>query len=73
MSDNLRPDYYNQNGIEVFDIIRAFGLDFFEGNAIKYLLRKGKGNRLQDLIKARTYIDQLIATEEAKANETKNI
>lgn len=57
----IRPDYYKEQGIEVFDVINAFGLDFYEGNVIKYVCRAGKkGNYLEDLVKARTYLDYLI-------------
>ena len=39
---------------------------FLQGNAIKYLARAGhKGNRVDDLKKARHYIDKLIEIEEA--------
>lgn len=67
MSDQIRPDYYKKGGIEVFDIIRAFGLDFFLGNVVKYVCRAGrKGNELEDLIKARTYLDCRIAQIKAE-------
>lgn len=41
--------------------------DFLTGNAIKYLWRAGhKGDKLEDLKKARWYIDRAIQKEEAE-------
>lgn len=61
MDGEIRPDYYKREGIEVFDVIDAFDLDFFLGNVTKYVCRAGKkGDMLEDLIKARTYLDKEI-------------
>lgn len=61
MGREIRPDYYKREGIEVFDVIDAFDLDFFLGNVTKYVCRAGKkGDMLEDLIKARTYLDKEI-------------
>ena len=51
-----------KTGIQPWEYIEANNLDFFEGNVIKYVTRK-KGNRLEDLEKARHYIDYLIERE----------
>jgi len=60
------PDHYNQGTIEVIDFIEAWGLNFSEGNVVKYITRyKYKGTPLKDLKKARTYIDRLIKAEES--------
>ena len=54
------PSHYNQ-GIEAIDIIESWGLNFSLGNAIKYILRSPyKGKRIEDLEKARWYIDREI-------------
>jgi hypothetical protein len=48
--------HYEGQAIQPIDIIRANKLDFFEGNALKYLLRyKGK-NGVEDLDKCSDYI-----------------
>lgn len=53
--------YQSEAGIEVIDVIEAFGLGFHAGNAVKYILRAGKkGAAVTDLEKARWYIDRLI-------------
>lgn len=60
------PDHYNQNGMEVWDVIKAFTSDlsgaeaFYAGNAIKYILRWDKKNGIEDLEKAKVYIDKII-------------
>jgi len=55
------PEHYQGNGIEVIDIIDSFKLNFALGNAIKYILRADKkGNRKQDLEKARWYLNREI-------------
>ena len=56
------PKHYNEGKIEVIDAIFDWGLDFIEGNVVKYITRsKHKGDRLGDLKKARWYLDYLIA------------
>ena len=48
------------NAIQPWDIIRAWDLNYWEGNLIKYALRhKGKG-KVEDLEKARHYLEYLI-------------
>jgi len=57
------PDHYNQGKIEVIDYIEDLGMgdDFCAGNAIKYISRyKYKGKPLEDLKKAKWYIERLI-------------
>ena len=55
------PSHYNQGKYEVIDVICDWDLDFIEGNIIKYVARSGhKDNRLEDLKKARWYLDKLI-------------
>jgi methyl coenzyme M reductase subunit C-like uncharacterized protein (methanogenesis marker protein 7) len=61
------PDYYEgANGMQPFDVIDAFGLDFYEGNVIKYVVRWRKKGGIADLRKARSYIDQVIKRAEAE-------
>jgi hypothetical protein len=61
-------DYYSRHRIQPWDIIREYSLSFFEGNALKYLLRKKPGvTRIEDLKKAKHYIETLIEDEERAA------
>lgn len=55
-------DHYMKHKIQPWDIIDVYGLNFYEGNAIKYLLRR-KGDRVEDLKKSRHYIEKLIELE----------
>jgi hypothetical protein len=55
------PEHYKVGGIETIDFIEAKMLDYNLGNAVKYISRADhKGNRIQDLKKARWYIDRAI-------------
>lgn len=57
----IKPTYYNkENGISPFDYIKANNLNYFEGNLIKYITRYKEKNGLEDLLKAKTYLDELI-------------
>lgn len=55
------PSHYNRGKIEVIDFIEDQGLSFHLGNVIKYITRAGsKGDKLEDLKKARWYLDRYI-------------
>ena len=66
------PNHYNQNGMEVWDVIKAFTSNlsgaeaFYAGNAIKYILRWDKKNGIEDLEKAKVYIDKIIEGRKEK-------
>ena len=56
------PWHYKVGGIETIDFIEAKKLNYNMGNAVKYISRADhKGNRLQDLEKAKWYIDRELA------------
>jgi hypothetical protein len=56
------PPHYKIGGIETIDFIEAKGLDYNLGNVVKYVTRADhKGNKLQDLEKARWYLDRAIS------------
>ena len=57
--------HYKSNAIQPWDYIAANELGYFEGNIVKYVSRwKDKGG-LDDLRKARHYLDKLIELREA--------
>ncbi len=63
------PDHYGgeDNPYEVIKVVEAWNLGFCLGNAIKYLYRaRFKGTYLEDLKKARWYLDRVISNEEQK-------
>ena len=66
----IRPDYYKSGGMEAFDVIDAFDLDFNLGNAFKYIARAGKkGDKAEDLRKAVTYLNREIEKEGDKKED----
>lgn len=56
-----KPTHYTEGEIEPLDYIIANDLNFIEGNIIKYVTRYKYKNGLEDLKKARHYLDVLIA------------
>ena len=59
------PPHYTVGGIEVIDFIEAKGLGYNLGNVVKYIARAGKkGSTLEDLQKARWYLNREIGRME---------
>jgi hypothetical protein len=55
------PPHYTAGGVETIDFIEAKNLNYNLGNAVKYITRAGlKGNRVEDLQKAKWYIEREI-------------
>lgn len=70
MADDIKPSYYQfANGKDLNDIFEegllANPKDFYTGNIIKYVIRHEGKNGVEDLKKARTYLNRLIQLEEA--------
>jgi Protein of unknwon function (DUF3310) len=59
-SHQVGGDHYRNMTIQPIDFIMANGLGFCEGNVIKYVTRYPFKNGLEDLKKARHYIDLMI-------------
>ena len=73
------PGHYANGKIEPIDFIEDKGLNFNLGNVIKYVARAGRkksqgksleSKALEDLKKARFYIDREIETREARMKQT---
>jgi len=67
MSDIDHPDHYGgeDNPYEAIKVIDAWGLGFALGNCLKYLSRAGKkGPAIEDLRKARWYLDHAIEQQD---------
>lgn len=62
MNDNINsPSHYTVGGIETLDFIESKKLNYHLGNVIKYISRaEYKGNTIQDLKKAKYYLDRYI-------------
>ena len=69
MSDPVnKPKHYNFGKYEVIDVIEDWRLGYHLGNAVKYIARcEHKDNKLQDLKKARWYLEREIERLEGKA------
>jgi hypothetical protein len=56
------PPHYKAGGIETIDFIEAKNLGYNLGNVVKYVSRADlKGNKLEDLQKAKWYLDRAIS------------
>ena len=63
------PAHYTDGKIEVIDFIEDKGLNFHLGNTVKYVARAGKkdpSKAVQDLEKARWYLDREIRRRKAE-------
>ena len=59
MNDPINPDYYNK-GIETTKYVLSHDMGFCEGNIIKYITRYKQKGGLEDLNKAKKYLELLI-------------
>ena len=57
--DKINPPYYKKS-IEVTDFIIEYDMNFLEGNIIKYVTRYKNKNGIEDLEKAKWYLEKLI-------------
>ena len=56
----INPSYNIGTKIQVSDFIAEFKLDYFQGNIVKYVVRHKHKNGLEDLEKAKWYLEKLI-------------
>ena len=72
-NDNINhPSHYTDGKIEVIDFIEDKKLNYHRGNVVKYIARAGKkdpAKELEDLKKARWYLDREIKNMEVEENE----
>lgn len=57
------PAHYTKGNIEVIDFIEDQDFGYHEGNIVKYVSRHRYKNGIEDLRKARWYLDRLIELE----------
>lgn len=73
---NHPPHYQSEDGLEVIEVIEAFtkdlkGIEAYDtGNVIKYICRWNKKNGLEDLEKAKWYLEDLIDAVKTKEDDT---
>ena len=73
---NHPPHYGGDTAYETIKVIEAWDCCFHTGNVIKYVSRAGKkasSNRLEDLYKARWYLDRKIKQIESIIKEKTNV
>ena len=56
-------EHYKSKGIQPIEYIMANDLDFCEGCVVKYISRWKNKNHLEDLLKAKHYLEFLIERE----------
>lgn len=61
--------HYSSMSIQPIDFIVANNLPFIEGNIVKYVARYKNKNGLQDLLKAKHYLDMLIELQTKEENK----
>jgi len=61
---SIKPNHYNEYKIKPIDFILKNEIPFCEANVIKYICRWKKKNGIEDLQKAKEYIDILIKNEQ---------
>jgi len=66
LDSQVGGDHYSKLKIQPVQYIHANGIGFLEGNAIKYLTRWRDKGGIDDLKKARHFIDLLIELETAE-------
>lgn len=66
------PNHYDIP-IQPVDFIHANGLDYFEGNAIKYICRHRVKGRAEDIRKAIHYLEMILEKDYGQVSEDKNI
>jgi hypothetical protein len=60
------PAHYTQGSMETIEAIEGLRLNYHQGNILKYVSRYNMKGGVQDLHKARWYLDRLILLEERK-------
>ena len=70
LSRQVGGSHYKDKGssMQPWAIIDAWGLDFYGGNVLKYILRAKHKGGLEDLQKARHYLDKMIEDADSSTN-----
>lgn len=63
--------YKTPGKLEHWDLVVMYDWDYFQGQVTKYLMRWRKKNGIEDLKKARHYLDKYIEAEEGKLSTGK--
>ena len=67
--DNINHPSHYTKGVETIEYIRSWDMDYVRGNIIKYVTRfPYKGTPVQDLEKAKWYLEYLLKETKEKIN-----
>lgn len=69
LSDAVQPSHYSRFKIQPIDFCSVNKIDFLAGNIIKYVCRYDAKNGLEDLEKAKTYLEKLIERTKEEMNK----
>lgn len=64
-------NHYKDKKLQPWDIIDALKLNFYEGNALKYLIRYRDKNGVEDLKKSIHYIEKMIEDYDSTTSSSK--
>ena len=62
-ANNTGPGHYKDKAIQPWDFIVSNNLGYLEGNVVKYITRWRQKGGVEDLRKAKHYIEKLIEVE----------
>lgn len=62
-ANNTGPNHYKDKPLQVWDYVVSNNLGYLEGNVIKYITRWRQKGGVEDLRKAKHYIEKLIEVE----------
>lgn len=66
-ANNTGPEHYKDKPMQPWDFIVANNLGYLEGNVVKYVSRWRQKGGVEDLRKAKHYIEKLIEVESGQA------
>ena len=72
-SSATSPDYYSKYEVKPIDFIVDNNIPFAEGNIVKYVVRWRQKNGVEDLKKARVYLDKLIELDDQQSKRKGNM
>jgi len=64
-------EHYKKYALQPWDAISSWGLCYFLGNVVKYVVRCGDKGGIEDLKKARHYLDKKIEILEGNESDKK--
>ena len=67
------PSYYDRYAIKPIDFMVDNNIPFAEGNIVKYVIRWKEKNGVEDLNKAKVYLDKLIKVASQPSDKKDNI